>query len=206
MPCFPINLKLEDRKCLVVGGGTVAERKVVTLLSFRAKVAIASPELTPALRDLANEGSVQVADTYSPDLLDDVFLTFAATNDRDFNRVVSEQCRRRGIPVNVVDDPELCTFLMPSVLQRGEFVISVSTSGRSPALAKWVRERLEASFGPEFGELADLLGALRDEVKARYSDTADRNQAYRRILDSEVLDLLAEGKREEAVRRARECI
>ncbi len=207
MSHYPISLNLTNQKCVVIGGGAVAERKVLTLLDFGAAVTVAAPELTPRLGDLAAAGLVEhAAVPYAPEILRGAFLVIAATDDRDVNKAISSEAQRRGILVNVADDPELCTFFMPAVVRRGDFIVSVSTSGRSPALAKQVREELESRFGPEYGELADLLGELREEVKAKYPDECDRRQAFSRILSSDVLDLLAQGKRDEAIERARKCI
>jgi precorrin-2 dehydrogenase/sirohydrochlorin ferrochelatase len=207
MPHYPINLDLRNRRCIVVGGGEVAERKVETLLEFDAAVVVIAPELTPRLECHAEQGLIEhISGVYAAEMLEGAFLVFAATDDREVNRAVSEECRKRGILVNVADDPELCTFFVPAMVRRTDFVIGVSTSGRSPALAKRVRESLESEFGPEYGELADLMGELRDEVKSKYPDQADRNRAFVRILNSDVLDLLAQGKRDEAMEKARECI
>lgn len=206
-PYYPITLNLANRKCVVIGGGAVAERKVETLLEFHAAVTVVAPELTPRLRDLAAGGAIRhEAEVYAPDALRGAFLVIAATDDREVNKAVSLESQLHGILVNVADDPELCTFFMPAVARWGSFVIAVSTSGKSPALAGWVRARLESCFGPEYGELADLLGELREEVKAKYPSREDRNRAFERILSSDVLDLLAEGKQDEAIERARKCI
>ncbi|MGB9588024.1 MAG: precorrin-2 dehydrogenase/sirohydrochlorin ferrochelatase family protein, partial [Armatimonadota bacterium] len=107
---------------------------------------------------------------------------------------------------NVVDDPELCSFVVPAIVRRGDIVISISTSGKSPILAKRIREKVESCIGPEYEYLAEMLGALRDEIKAKYEDSAERKLAYQRILDSEVLELLTQGRHEEAFERARKCI
>lgn len=207
MPHYPINLDLKNRRCIVIGGGEVAERKIETLLEFDAAVFVIAPELTSRLECHAEQGLIEsVHGMYSPEMLDGALLVFAATDDREVNRAVSEECRKRGILVNVADDPELCTFFVPAMVRRGGFVIGISTSGRSPALAKRVRESLETEFGPVYGDLADLMGELRDEVKSEYVDQADRNRAFVRILNSNVLDLLAQGERDEAMEKARECI
>lgn len=207
MAHYPLNVDLTNRRCLVVGGGAVAERKIETLLEFGAAVVVVSPQLTPRLSEMNRDGSFEyVAGTYESAHLDGAFLVIAATDDRDTNKAVSAESQRRGILVNVVDDPELCSFFVPAMVRHGDFLVSVSTSGRSPAMARRVREQLDAQFGPEFGELAGLLGDLRDEVKSRYADGASRMRAYRRVLDSDVLDLLREGKRDEAIERARQCI
>jgi precorrin-2 dehydrogenase/sirohydrochlorin ferrochelatase len=209
MAHYPINLDLRNRRCLVVGGGSVAERKVETLLEFGAEVTVVAPELTPSLSQLASSNSIRhIPASYTSDLSDlsDYALVFAATDDREVNKRVSADCQSRGILVNVVDDPELCTFFVLAIVQREDLIISISTSGRSPAMARWLRERLEASLGPEYGQLADILGDLRSEVKAKYPDPADRNQAYLRILNSDVLTLLSAGKEEEALTLARSLV
>ena len=207
MSHYPINLDLRNRKCVVVGGGVVAERKVETLLEFGAAVVVIAPELTPRLSNLATGERIEhLIAPYDPESLEGASLVIAATDDPAVNKTVSSEAQRRGIPVNVVDDPELCTFLVPAIVRRGDLVISISTSGKSPAMARRLREELESQFGPEYGELADLLGELRDEVKAKYPDQAERNRAFVRILDSDVLDLLRQGKRDEAMERMRKCI
>lgn len=207
MAHYPINISLVNRKCIVVGGGTVAERKVEMLLEFGGDVTVVAPDLTPGIERLAESGEIRlVREAYPEGMLDGAFLVIAGTDDREVNRAVSSDAQRLGILVNVVDDPELCTFFVPAVVRRGDLVISVSTSGKSPSLARRVREEIEQTYGPEWGELADLLGELRDEVKARHATMQERGLAYTRILDSDVRTLLAQGKRDEALERARELI
>lgn len=207
MPHYPINVDLKNRRCLVIGGGSVGERKVEMLLEFGAAVVVVSPNVTHKLHQLVDQRLIrQIRGVYRPEVLTDAFLVIAATNVRAVNKAVSLECQRRGILVNVVDDPELCTFFVPAVVRRGDFVVGVSTSGNSPSLAKRVREKLEDEFGPEYGALTEILGELRDDVKARYPDLEDRNKAYLRVLDSDVLDLLKQGKCDEAMQRARKCI
>jgi len=213
MAHYPINLDLKGRRCLVIGGGSVAERKVETLLEFEAEVVVIAPEITAKLSDLASSGTIQhLAVSYlsdpsdSSDRLQGALLVFAATDDREVNKRVSADCQSRGILVNVVDDPELCTFFVPAIVQREDLIISISTSGRSPAMARWLRIRLEEALGPEYGQLADILGQLRSEVKAKYRDPGDRTQAYLRILNSDVLTLLSEGKDQEALAKASSLI
>lgn len=207
MPHYPISIDLTGRRCVVIGGGSVAERKVETLLEFGARVVVTSPQFTQRLLDMEREGSVElIRGTYEPGVLKDAFLVIAATDDREANNAVSADAQRAGILVNVVDDPELCTFFVPASVRRGDLIVSVSSSARSPFLARRVKEQLESVIGPEYGELAELMGWVRDEVKTMYGDQAERTRAYRRVLDSDVLELLRQGKREEAAARARECI
>lgn len=207
MSYYPINIDLKNKRCVVIGGGEVAERKVETLLDFGAAVCVVSPKLTPSLERLAAEGRIEhISGVYSPETLDGALLIIAATDDTETNRAVSADAQRLGILVNVADNPELCTFFVPAMVRRGDLIISICTSGKSPALARRIREDLESKFGPEYGELADLLWELRDKVKAKYPDQADRVHAFVRILDSDVLWLLKQGKRDEAIERARKCI
>ena len=207
MPHYPINLDLRERRCVVIGGGAVAERKVESLIEYGAAVRVVSPAITPALERLASEGLIERIDSeYREDHLEGAVLVIGATDDRDVNSRISSDARNRGLLVNIVDDPELCNFFVPASVRHGDLIISVSTSGKSPAMARRLREEIEACYGPEYGLLADLLGSLRDEVKAAYSDPAERTRAYVRILDSDALSLLAEGKPDEALERARKCI
>ena len=207
MSYYPINLNLRNKKCIVIGGGEVAERKVESLLEFGAAVTVIAPDLTARLSELACVGAIEhITERYMPGMLKGATLVIAATDDAETNKAISSEAQRLGILINVVDDPNLCTFFVPAMVRRGDLVISVSPSGKSPALARRMREELESHYGPEYGELADLMGELRDEVKAKYPDQPDRNMAYLRILDSDVLSLLKQGKRDEAMERARKCI
>lgn len=207
MAHYSISINLAGKKCVVVGGGNVAERKVETFIDFGASVVVVSPKLTSALCDMAQKGLIEhIAQEYNPSHLDGAFLVVAATDDIEINKSISAQCHSRRLLVNVVDVPELCNFYVPAIVRRGDLVISVSTSGKSPAMARRIRERLESEFGSEYAALAALLGELRAEIKEFYPNIADRNLAYRRILDSNVIDLLADGRLEEALERARECI
>ena len=139
-------------------------------------------------------------------ILDDASLAIAATDDHGINEAVSREAQRLGTLVNVVDDPELCTFFMPAVARKGDLVISVSTSGKSPALSRCIREELEACFGEEYAALVDLMGELRKEIRAAHADPEACYQTYRRILGSDVPRLLAQGRRDEALETARKCI
>lgn len=207
MPYCPINLNLSGQTCVVIGGGAVAERKVESLLEYGAAVRVVSPEVTPTLARLASEGRIErIESEYRAEHLSDAFLVIGATDDRAVNTRISSDARTRGLLVNVVDDPDLCNFIVPASVRRGDVIISISTSGRSPAMARRLREEIEERYGPEYGLLADLLGSLRDEVKARHADPAERMRAYNRILDSDVLRLLSEGRPDEALEAARECI
>ena len=189
MAYYPILMDLEGRRALVVGGGGVAERKVRTLLEFGAQVDVVSRELSPALRDLSEEGRVQWAGReFEPSHLKGAALVIAATDDAEANRRVSAACREQGIPVNAVDQPADCTFIVPAVVRRGDLLLAVSTSGRSPALARAVREELEARFGPEYADFLALMGSVREEVLARGREQKENQALFQKLVQSNLLD------------------
>jgi len=192
---------------VVIGGGAIAERKVRGLLQAEACVAVVSPELTPELREMVKNGHVDhIAGGYESGQLECAAVVIAATDDQTVNRRVFEEAQARGILVNVVDDPELCTFFAPAVVRRGDLTISVSTDGKSPSLSRRIRERIEACYGPEYGEFARLLGEIRDEVIGRKLGIEESTRAFKRILDSDVLNTLITGDYEKAKARALEFI
>lgn len=192
---YPVFLSLKRRTCLVIGGGPVAERKVQSLLSSSAKIVVVAPELTPALKRLASEESVVwLQRHYARGDLSGAFLVIAATDDQSANEMIKAEADERGILINVVDNTLLCNFIVPSVIQRGDLTVAFSTGGKSPALAKRVRQIIEETIGPEYGEFLELLGDLRDDVKRRYADQERRALFWQGLVDSDILDLLREGK------------
>lgn len=156
---FPLMVDLTDRLAVVVGGGAVALRKCRQLLEFGARVRVVAPELRSEFLELT--GAELYRRTYGSDCLEGAFLAVAATGDGAVNRAVYRDCTQARIPVNVCDQPELCTFFFPAVVHRGELVVSVSTGGESPAMAARLRARLEEELPPEEGERVRLLGLLR---------------------------------------------
>jgi len=199
---YQVGLDLRGRDCLVVGGGAVAQRKVHGLLAAGAAVTVVAPqclplptEVTVALRPFADED------------LDGVALAVAASDDRALNARVARLARKRGIWVNVVDDPQAGTVIVPAVARRGELQIAVSTGGASPALAKHLRERLEREFGPEYGDLVALLGELRAEWEPRAARAgvppAARRAAWHEVVELPLASLIATGLGGEAAAQAR---
>lgn len=202
MPAFfPIFLNIEGQKCVVVGGGAVAERKVMALLECKASVTLISPETTPALGKLAKAGSIErVARAYRKGDLQGVRLAIAATDDVEVNARVASEARERGVLVNVVDDLLLSEFIVPSVLRRGDVTVAVSTGGKSPALARKIRTDLEQKISSGYGPLATLLAELRTSMKER--GTKVNADAWQESLDLAVLlDLVDRGELAEARRR-----
>lgn len=197
-PYYPVCLSLSGRKCLVVGGGAVARRKVEALLVHDAEVHVISPELCPELKQMAATGSVQaLLREYRDGDLKGVFVVIAATDDAKINNQVAEEAEMRGVLVNVVDDAVRSNFIVPSYLRRGDITIAVSTSGRSPALARKIRSQLEKDFGTEYASLARLIGDIRSELRERGVTVS--NERWQQALDIEYLkEMLLTDKREKA--------
>lgn len=167
-PHYPVFLDIHGLRCLVVGGGPVAYRKAKTLLEHGAAVTVVSPELCPEMENLARDSNVHaVLGEYNARNLRDVFLAIAATDDATVNSRVAEDARESGALVNVVDDLRSSRFIAPSYLRRGDVTIAISTGGASPALARRIRVKLEAEFGPEYAQLASLLSEVRTDLKSR---------------------------------------
>lgn len=196
---FPVNLNLRGRKCLVVGGGRVAERKVRSLLLSGAKIWIVSPELTEGLKKLVEEGAIHLIDRqYATEDLQDCFLVISAVDNPSVNARVADDCFARNIPINAVDDPDRCSFTVPSVLRRGSLCIAISTDGKSPLLSRRIREKLESSFGPEYAEFLDLMGEIRSRVIKDVPDIEKRRRIFQCLLDSNILELLRKNIEEKA--------
>ncbi|MBE3585792.1 MAG: bifunctional precorrin-2 dehydrogenase/sirohydrochlorin ferrochelatase [Thermoanaerobacter sp.] len=199
---YPISLILSQRPCLVVGGGSVAERKVLSLLACGAKVKVVSPSLTPALQDLASKdkinyrrGTFEIAD------LENMFLVIAATDREEVNHRIATEAMARNMLVNVVDDPPYGNFYVPAVLRRGSLQIAISTDGKSPLIARKIKEELEERYGPEYGILVDLLGEIRHDILNKITDPRKRRELLEAIVDDETLQLLAGGELEKAKER-----
>jgi siroheme synthase-like protein len=200
-PGLPILLaNLGDVQTVVIGGGTVAEGKVIQMLESGARITLISPDLTPRLQDLAAMGEfTHVAREYQPGDLAEAFVVIGATDDRAVNAAVWEEARARHILCNVVDDPPHCNFYAVSVVRQGDLTIGISTNGVAPALANRMRRRFEREFGSEY---ADFLAIMRERrpVIARHLPCFNcRRDRWYQIVDTNVLDLLRAGQRDEAI-------
>jgi len=165
---YPVALDLKDKRCLVVGGGTIATDKVEGLLHAGAQILVVSPSVTPKIEDLAESGAITLhLRPYQPSDLTGIYLAYGATDDRETNAEVAAQARAAGILVNAVDDIPNCDFFAVSIVRRGDLQIAISTNGLSPAFARWMREYLDAWLPKEFGDLLTVLSEVRREVKAQ---------------------------------------
>jgi precorrin-2 dehydrogenase / sirohydrochlorin ferrochelatase len=163
---YPVFWDIKDKKCVVVGGGDVALRKIRRLRDCGAVVLVVSPQLTPELIAMKAEDMIEhVFDQYDVQYLEGAVLVIGATDDEKTNAAISRDARKRGIPVNIVDDPQKCDFILPAVVERDDLTIAIGTGGKSPALARYLREELEIKYGVEYGILLNILGRLRPQIK-----------------------------------------
>ncbi len=194
---YPIFLKVEQKLCVVVGGGPVAERKITSLLEAGARIKVIAPEVTERIKTLAREGKIIWEERpYRSGDLKDAFLVIAATNDPQVQEEVFAEAEERKIFCNVVDKPALCSFIVPSVVKRGRLQIAISTSGASPALAKRLREQLEELFGPEYAEYLELMAAWRKEILARELPEAERQKLFEQLVLAPIPLWLKRGERD----------
>jgi precorrin-2 dehydrogenase/sirohydrochlorin ferrochelatase len=200
MKTYPLFALIEDRPCLVVGGGAVGERKVQDLLVAGARVTVVSKALTPRLVELAAAGHIHsIQGDFSPRYLDGMTLVVGATDDQKVNREVSAAAQARNLLVNIVDAPELCTFIVPAQVRRGPLTIAVSTGGASPALARQMREELEQRFGPEYGRYLRLLEAVRHQVLGRRRGHPENPRLFQRLVAGPLKEAISREDRPRAL-------
>ena len=206
MKFLPIFLDLADKKCVVVGGGEVAQRKAKLLLKTSARVHIISVEFTQSLRELSDSHCTLIEQAFTPSHLAGAALIVAATDSATTNKEVAKIATELNIPVNVVDMPELCSCIMPALIDRSPVVIAVSTGGNSPVLTRKIKELVEVALPNNVGLLSQLMGSWRNKVKKRYTSFGSRLNFWEQILESEVPDLVFKNRYEEAEKRIGEYL
>ncbi len=199
MDFLPIFLNIREGLALVVGGGEVAARKTSLLLKAQAQVRIVAPQLCPTLQAMASDGKVgHLPRDFQESDLDGCNLVFAATDDRGLNSHISELAKAQRLPVNVVDQPELCSFIMPSIIDRSPVVAAVSTGGASPVLARLIRTRLEALIPASYGRLAAFVRNFRQQVKDKFNTPSERRIFWEKVLRGGVAERVFSGHMDEA--------
>ena len=197
-------MKVAGRRVVVVGGGAVAEGKVDSLLEAGARVSVVSPQMTPRLERMAQAGEISVVKRpYDSADLDGALFVIAATDAPEVQQRVWNDAHARGISVNTVDEPAHCDFITPGVIRRGDLLVTVSTSGKSPAFTAWLKARLADIVTADFGRAVSLLGSIRGEVRRRFRTMAERKRVYERIIASGIVDWVGECDENEALRRTR---
>jgi uroporphyrin-III C-methyltransferase/precorrin-2 dehydrogenase/sirohydrochlorin ferrochelatase len=199
MQALPIFINITNRLCVVIGGGDVATRKVSMLLKANAAVTLISPEICHELQALADAKKIQcVQVTYSNHQLDGACLVIAATDDEAVNKAVSIDAKALGIPVNVVDAPDLCTFTMGSIIERSPVVIAISSEGNAPVLARYIRTKIETMLPAGYGRIAGIAGEFRDKVKAKFTTTQARRRFWEDVLQGPLVERVLSGQEQSA--------
>ena len=195
MDFLPIFIDLKESQSLVIGAGPVANRKIQTLLAAQARINVVAKEAVPAVHRLSEEGRItlKLREYHSSDL-DGASIVIAATKDKKLNAHIANDARSRNTPVNVVDDPALCSFVMPSIVDRDPVVIAISTGGAAPILARALRARLETLVPPAYGQLAALMGDFRARVREKFSTSTARRRFWEKAVSGSVAERLFEGK------------
>ena len=198
MRYYPIFLDIKRKPCVVIGGGNVAERKVLSLLDAGARVLVISPELTPALKKLASKKKIGYCPkSYERGDLKGFFLAYSATNNSRVNKAVFKEAKEQAVLLNVVDVPELCNFIVPAVVDRGDLLIAISTSGKSPAMAKKIRQQLEKEFGSEYGVFLGIMGKVRDKLLTISKESDKNKKIFENIVNSPMLEWIRQGRKKE---------
>lgn len=198
---YPLNVDLSGRSLILVGGGRVAERKVRGILSAgtATSICVIAPKITTVLQEHAAAGRLCWKQAYYADgMLEGAFLVYAATDLREVNAAVAAEAKRRGIPVNVIDDPAASTFQVPASIRRGELILSVSTAGGSPALSRAIRMELEEMYPPAFGMWLERVSCLRVELQESISSSSARTRFWRTALCPDILTMVRHGAMEKA--------
>jgi siroheme synthase-like protein len=202
---YPVNLVVAGRRCVVVGAGRIAARKIEALLAAGADVHVVAPKLGDQVRAWRDEERIDADEReFESSDLDGAWLATAATDDPVVNHAVFSAGAERRVWVNAADDPDNCSFTLMSVIRRGDLVVTVGTGGRSPALAAWLKDRFTAELGPEYETLLELLSEAREAVRADGRSTEDAD--WKRALDSGMLDLIRAGRVSEAKELLRSCL
>lgn len=205
MKYYSISLDLKDKRCVVVGGGGVAERKVRSLIAYGAVVRVISPNITRGLNKLKSGNKiVHLRRGYRRGDLKEAFLVFGATSSEALNSRISTDARKERTLVNIVDSPAKCDFIVPASINRGNLTISISTSGASPALARFLRQRLEKDYGSEYGKFLKIMENLRHEVLEKVQDKNRRKRIFEKMVKSNAVRLIKMGDEKKAIARLRE--
>jgi precorrin-2 dehydrogenase/sirohydrochlorin ferrochelatase len=207
MGFIPIFLQVEGKPCLVVGGGEVALRKIRSLVAAGAALTVVSPEIVPAIAELADAGALGLLRrAYRAGDMAGQELVYAATGDVELSRRLFEEARRLNILINVADTPDCCSFIVPSVIRRGQLQIAISTGGASPALSRTLRQRIEALLGDELEVLLEIMAAARDWLKHHEADGAVRARRLNALAESSLGDALRRGDWHTADKIVAQCL
>ena len=201
MPAYyPVYLNLQGRRCVIIGGGGVAEGKIARLLESGAEIRVISPDATRGIQRMADAGAIQWEPRpYRPGDLAGAFIAIAATNNREVNRRIFDEAEARGVMLNAVDDPPNCSFIAPSIVQRGPVTVAISTGGASPALARKLRESLQESGDLAWADLANVMAAARARLRQKGMLTAIDPERWQACITPQLLAMAQNGQESEAL-------
>ena len=195
MRYYPIYLDIRDKRCVVIGGGDVAERKVFSLLNAGAKVTVVSPAVTAVLKGISEAGRLEIKERpFSKRDLKGAFLAYAATDNEDINYKISEEARKMGVLLNIVDKPEMCDFILPSVVERGPLSIAISTGGASPAFAKRLRLEMEERYGEEYALFLEIMAAIRRKLLTKEVESVKKRKFFNKLASSSIPEMIKVGR------------
>lgn len=181
MGFFPFFIDIADKKCVVAGGGKVASGKIKKLMMFGPEITVISPEISS---DIPVDEKIKIIKRkFCDDDIEDAFMVICATDDRDLNAHISDLCRKKNIPVNTVDIPELCSFYFPALVRNENLTVGISTEGKSPLAASYLRKRISEITDDSFSETVEILGRYREYVRQNFSEESQRKEVYSRIFD-----------------------
>jgi precorrin-2 dehydrogenase/sirohydrochlorin ferrochelatase len=190
MKYYPINLDIRNKNCLCVGGGAVGARKVSTLIRCGARTTAVSLEFTPAFKDLEKEGVTLLKKNFNKDDLENMYLVIGATNNSKLNLEISRHAKNRGIPCNIADNLEASDFTLPSIVDRNDLLITISTNGKSPALAKKIKEHLEHEFGHEYADFLYIMGKIRKKLLSQNHAPDEHKNIFKKLISNELLNTI----------------
>jgi len=191
MKYYPVNLDIRNRKCLVVGGGAVGTRKVMTLLDCGAKVTVVSIDVAEKLQKLADNDIIKLEKRpFQISDFDEMFLVMGATDNQEINREIHSEAERLGVLCNIADRPEDCNFILPAIVNRGDLIIAISTSGKSPAFAKKIRKDLEKEFGTEYSEFLKLMGEIRNKLLSEDHEPEAHKHLFEKLIQRDLVKMI----------------
>lgn len=198
MKYYPVYLDIQNRNCLVVGGGSVGTRKIMTLLDCSATVVVVSPAVTEKIEELSSNGLIKLEKrVFKASDLDEMFLVIGATDNHELNRQIHTGAERLGILCNIADRPEDCNFILPSIVNRGDLIIAISTSGKSPAFAKKIRKDLEKEFGNEYAEFLKLMGTIRKKLLSEDHEPEAHKHLFEQLIERDLINMIRERQTED---------
>jgi len=193
MKYYPVNLDIRNRKCLVVGGGAVGTRKIMTLLDCGAKVTVVSIDVAEKLQELSDNDIIKLEKRpFQISDLDEMFLVMGATDNQEINREIHSEAERLGVLCNIADRPEDCNFILPAIVNRGDLIIAISTSGKSPASAKKIRKDLEKVFGTEYAEFIKLMGEIRNKLLSEDHEPEAHKHLFEQLIKRDLVEMIKE--------------